>query len=94
MIHILARLECLPEKLAEVRALLADMAAASLQEPGCLHYQVLQAVEETNCLFILENYLDQAALDAHRQSAYYRAYRAAVSNCLKSPIQVQTWQAN
>jgi quinol monooxygenase YgiN len=37
---------------------------------------------------IVETYVDAAALQAHRDSAHYRAYRAAVADWLAAPPEV------
>lgn len=60
-----------------VDAVLAHAAAlrqASLAEPGCLGYEVFRAVDAADTLLLLERYRDEAALQAHRQSAHYQAW--------------------
>ncbi|TFW16868.1 putative quinol monooxygenase [Duganella callida] len=57
----------------EVRAILAELRPASLAEPGCLGYEVYLAVDAPYCLLLIERYRDQAAIEAHRQSAHYQA---------------------
>ena len=44
------------------------------QEPGCLMYVGHQSTENP-CRFLLyEQYKDQAALEAHRNAAYFKQY--------------------
>lgn len=78
-----------PEHLAEVEAELRVMARASRQEEGNLRYDL--ARERTGSgvrLHISERYRDEAAVQAHRDSAHYRAYRAKVGSWLVEPPQV------
>jgi quinol monooxygenase YgiN len=55
----------------EVLELVARLRAASLAEPGCLGYEVYRAAAAPDTLLLLEHYRDEAALQAHRQSAHY-----------------------
>jgi quinol monooxygenase YgiN len=59
--------------LTEVLGHVAALREASLAEPGCLGYEVFEALHGPGSLLLLEHYRDDAALEAHRQSAHYRA---------------------
>lgn len=48
--------------------------AASRQEPGCLMYIVHRHMEDTRRIFIYEQYRDEAALEAHRNSPHFQEY--------------------
>jgi len=48
--------------------------AVSRQEPGCLMYIVHRHRTEVGRFFIYEQYIDDAALEAHRQSAHFQQY--------------------
>lgn len=60
-------------KLDEVLAIVAELGPQSLAEPGCLGYEVYRGVDAPDSVLLVERYRDQAALDAHRQSAHYQA---------------------
>ena len=71
-----AHLTVREDALEVFRARLLRHAATSVEvEPGCERFDVFQ--ERGNpCLFLLiEIYRDQAALDAHRGSPHYLAFR-------------------
>jgi quinol monooxygenase YgiN len=46
----------------------------SRQEPGCLMYLGHQSTEDPRRFLIYEQYQDQAALDAHRNSYHFKQY--------------------
>jgi len=48
------------------------LAIASRQEAGCLGFDVHQGIEEPRRFFAYEQYRDQAALEAHQQTEYFR----------------------
>jgi quinol monooxygenase YgiN len=65
----------------------------SLAEPGCQLYQVLQEADSAVMLHVFERYQDMAALEAHRASPHYQAYRSWVADKLAAPVQVKQLHA-
>lgn len=61
-------------KESEVIKVFGKLAAASRSEPGCLMYVVHQSVEDPRWFFVYEQYRDEAALEAHRQSPHFQQY--------------------
>jgi quinol monooxygenase YgiN len=57
----------------EVLAIVAELRAKSLTEPGCLGYEVYRSEQDPQALLLLERYRDEAAIEAHRQSAHYQS---------------------
>jgi quinol monooxygenase YgiN len=72
-ITVVARWQVADDALDEVLALVAELRPQSLAEPGCLGYEVYRSVDTPASLLLVERYRDQAALEAHRQSAHYQA---------------------
>ena len=50
------------------------LTTASRQESGCLMYLVHRHQTDSQCFFIYEQYRDDYALEAHRQSAHFQKY--------------------
>jgi len=46
----------------------------SRKEPGCLIYVGHQSIEDSRRFLFYEQYKDQAALDAHRATPYFKQY--------------------
>jgi len=46
----------------------------SRKEPGCLMYQVHRHEEDPARFFIYEQYADETALEAHRNSKHFQEY--------------------
>ena len=74
MVSFIVRLRFAPEDRAEVAETLRLLAAASRKEPGCVSYipHVVEGEPETVLLY--EQYRDDAALDAHRDSEHFKQY--------------------
>ena len=58
-------------KEAEAERLFRQLTEASRNEPGCLLYLVHRHSEDLRHFFIYEQYRDQAALEAHRQTPHF-----------------------
>ena len=56
--------------------------AASLQEPGCLRFEVLQQVDEPTRFTLVEAYETEADLAVHKTTPHYEAW-AEVANRLQ-----------
>lgn len=73
MVHIMARITARPESAAAMSKLLAELVAASRKEDGCLHYELFQRADAAHVFQTVERWRDQAAVDAHMQSAHVAA---------------------
>lgn len=73
-----AHLRAHSEHVEQYKARLLRHARTSLErEPGlCLRFDVHQDVDDPTLFLLIEQYADQAALDAHRASAHFARYRA------------------
>jgi|SRR3974390_1593150 len=63
-----------PGKEAEVAEIFRALQESSRQEPGCLMYVVHRHRSEAGRFFIYEQYRDDGALEAHRQSPHFQQY--------------------
>jgi quinol monooxygenase YgiN len=61
-----------PSRASEVAALLGELATRSLTEPGCRRFDVLHASDRPGRFVLIEEYTDDAARAAHRETEYFR----------------------
>src|ERR687889_482862 len=72
----------------EVEAFLEESrrnAEASRHEPGVRRFDVLQDEGDPAHMVLNEVYVDQAAADAHKQTARYARWRDAVAGMMAEP---------
>jgi len=70
---LLARYRVQPGNGDAVEAALQTMAVAvGRDEPGCLLYRAARSVEEPDVFVLYEEYVDEAALLAHRATPHFR----------------------
>lgn len=73
----------------KVEQLLRGMVAPTRAEPGNVLYDLYRTNTGADSFHFFEIYQDQAALEAHRTTDHYKAYRAAIPNHLAEPIGVK-----
>lgn len=59
---------------AEASELFQRLTAHTLAEPGCRMYLAHRSTTDPRRFFLYEQYVDQAALDAHRAAPYFEQY--------------------
>lgn len=64
-----------PEKMDVARPAVAAVIEGSRAEPGCITYSFAQDVSDPTLVRVFEVYEDQAALDAHRASPHFNAWK-------------------
>ena len=75
-----------PEFAAQVEQEMRTMVQHSRQEEGNLRYDLLREEKEGQvCFHVQERYRDMAAVEAHRASGHYQAYRAKAGDWFSEP---------
>ena len=80
-----------PGKEAEVCSVFRKLEEASRREPGCLMYVVHQHRTESRRFFIYEQYTDEAALEAHRQSTHFQEYAVKALSAIGTRREVELY---
>jgi quinol monooxygenase YgiN len=86
---VFARLNCLPGARGEMMELLDSQMTNTRKEPGNVYFNLFESMRDGS-LLMFEAYRDQAALDTHRQSSYYRTNVPKIVERLARPIRVHT----
>jgi (4S)-4-hydroxy-5-phosphonooxypentane-2,3-dione isomerase len=83
MISVVVSIRAIPERREEYLAAIgANAAAAVRDEPGCLGFDVCEDTGEPNHFLLYEQYVDRAAVDAHRATPHYAAWTDAAASCV------------
>lgn len=74
MVSFTVRMTFASEDRHEIAEMLKTLAEASRQEPGCVTY-IPHAIEgDPDTVLIYEQYRDEAAVQAHRESAHFKKH--------------------
>jgi quinol monooxygenase YgiN len=74
MVSFIVRLIFNPDDRADVAETLRLLSAASRKEPGCVSYIAHQLEDDPNTVLIYEQYQDQKALAAHRETDHFKKH--------------------
>jgi quinol monooxygenase YgiN len=74
MVSFIVRLTFNQEDRADVAESLRLLADASRQEPGCVNYIPHQLEGDPETVLLYEQYVDQKALAAHRNSEHFKKH--------------------
>jgi quinol monooxygenase YgiN len=89
-VGVIATLTVAEGKNADFEAIFSELAAAvSANEAGCMFYTLTRCRDNGQVYRVLECYADQAALDAHGQTDYFKAAGAKLGPCLAAAPQIE-----
>jgi (4S)-4-hydroxy-5-phosphonooxypentane-2,3-dione isomerase len=70
-----------------------ENARNTIREPGNLRFDVLQKADEPDRFVLYEVYRDEAGMKAHKETAHYARWAAAVGPWMAEPRQGIKYQA-
>jgi len=88
ILHVYLHIQ--PEKIEAFKELASYNAANSNQEEGCSRFEVLQQEDDSTRFMLIEHYRDEAAVEAHRQTAHYARWAATI-NDLTQGERTRSW---
>lgn len=74
-----------PEFRDQFIAATIDNARNSIEEPGCLRFDVTQDAENSDYFMLYEVYRDEAAAADHKRTAHYLRWRDTVADWMAEP---------
>jgi len=74
MVSFVVRFKFAPEDRAEMAEAVRILAAESRREPGCVSYIPHQSEEDPDTIVIYEQYRDEEALTAHRDTPHFKKH--------------------
>ena len=74
MVSVLVRFRFAQEDRTEIAEILRQLAVASRQEPGVVVFIPHQLREDPDTVVIYEQYLDEKASAAHRETDHFKKY--------------------
>jgi len=90
MIGLVATMKIQDGKAEEFEQIFRDLAAkVKANEPGALLYQLTKSRTEANTYKVMEMYADQAAIDHHAGTDYFKAAGRSLGACLDGRPQME-----
>jgi quinol monooxygenase YgiN len=73
---LVVRMRAQEGKETEAAGVMRELAAATRQEPGCIYYIPVQSRDDPRDFMFYEQYVDEAALEAHGASEHFQRLAA------------------
>ena len=86
---IVAKLDVKPEKVKAFTEAAKEIIEKSNKEPGCKSYQLYQDPYDNSKFIFVEEYKNQAAVDAHFASDYFKAFGPKISDLVAEPAKIK-----
>ncbi len=86
---IIARFTTKPEKTEDFISAAKEMIEKVHEESGCDFYQLYQDPFNPSELVFVEEYKNQAAIDAHFATEYFKAFGAEIEEFISAPAEIR-----
>lgn len=90
MILLIAKNTVKQGKQQEFVTLAKEMIAKTRQEAGCVYYDLVSDQNDDQIYYFIENYADEAAVEAHRASEYFQTIVPQLAELRVKPSEVST----
>ena len=90
-IRIIARFTARPDSIDALRTLLLGMLEPTRKEAGCVRYELLANIANPAEFTFVEEWADQAAIDAHMATAHLKGLVANTQALLAEPLDVRLY---
>lgn len=87
-VHVIASLQAKPEHVAELTAVLGELARNSREQPGNRRFEVHAHAADATQVITIEQWADAAAADAHMASPYVGSALGKLGALLAAPPQI------
>jgi autoinducer 2-degrading protein len=91
MIVTLVSVHVVPDHVDEFLDAIRANHEASIREPGCARFDVLQSPDDPTRFLLYEAYADETAVAAHKETAHYLDFRETVAEWMVEPRQSVRW---
>jgi quinol monooxygenase YgiN len=86
---IVAKLKVKPDKVKEFTEAAKEIIEKSNKEAGCKSYQLYQDPYDNSRFVFVEEYKNQAAVDAHFASDYFKAFGPKIGDLVAEPARIK-----
>ena len=90
-LRVVARLVAKPDKVADLRDLLAGLVAPTRAEPGCIAYELLQNQENPTEFTFVEKWTSGSALDDHFATDHVKDALAKAPDLLAAELDLRKY---
>lgn len=90
-LKVVANLQAKSDKAAEARQAMEGLLEPTRAEPGCLHFEMWQSREDPTQFTFVEEWQDEAALEAHFDTPHIGAMLAVFDELMAAPLDLRKY---
>lgn len=94
MLVLLARIPIKPEARDTFLGAIGGLVEASNAEPGVISYECFESAKTPNSFIFVEEYQDQAALDAHMASPHFQGAAGGLAEMVSGPPELKVYETS
>ncbi|MBC1388197.1 antibiotic biosynthesis monooxygenase [Listeria innocua] len=88
MLHIQAKIQVKPDLVDAFLTEVNLVIQGSLLEAGNHGYELVRSVKHANTFYLLEKWVDEAAIQFHNSTEHYKRFKREIPAFLASPTEV------
>ena len=92
-LKVIARIKARPEKIDEMRAMLAGLVGPTRAEPGCVRYELLHNLTDPADFTFVEEWRDDAALESHFNTEHIKGALTRFQELAAEPMDLRRYRA-
>ncbi len=92
-LKVIARIKARPDKVDEMRALLAGLVGPTRAEPGCLRYELLHNTADPTDFTFVEEWSGDHALESHFNTEHVKAALTRFQELAAEPMDLRRYRA-
>ena len=90
-LRVVAHLTAKPDKIAETREMLLSLIGKTRAENGCILYELMQNNSDPTDFTFVEEWSDDATLDAHLQTDHIKELVSKAGDLLAAPSDIRRY---
>jgi quinol monooxygenase YgiN len=91
-VTVLARCKAKPGLEEKAKEEIMALVAPTRSEPGCINYDLHQAIEDKSSFMLYENWVSKKDLDEHLEMPYLQAFLGKADEILAEPVEIILWE--
>jgi len=92
IITVIAEIKAKPGREEDVKKALLALIGPTREEEGCIDYDLHESLEQPGQFLFYENWINDAALNAHLETAHLKELRAKSEALLAAPVKITRWR--
>ena len=89
MLKVVAKVVAKQEKMSETETLMKSLIPITLEEDGCISYEVFQETAQSNSYFFLETWESKEDLDKHLSNDHMIDFVTSGEELFSEPLEVK-----